>query len=115
MPDGELKQATPRVLLAGALVGPFCSIVSTPFERVKVQMVMDTARQFNNTAHAALTLARSGGIRSLYVGHGVNSARELTFLATYFGVFEHGKALLKPVLPASIAVPVAGRCNAAAA
>ena len=110
-----------RVGLAGASGGALASIISTPFELVKTQMVIVnnnkagvgmTARP--SSVKAALKLVREHGFRSLYVAHAVNTLREVVFLGTYFMVYEHCKNGLASYLASSWdigskgSVPVAG-------
>ena len=53
-------------------------------------------------------------LRTLYVGHGVNTAREATFLGTYFGLYEHSVGAFRQLLPEAYAVPAAGGVAGAA-
>jgi hypothetical protein len=105
-------------------VGPFSALISTPFEYIKTQMQLNVA--LNSTAassqnassparppiNSSITLAyatvKSRGLGGLYVGHAVNTIREMVFLATYFSVYEHTKRVFVHAMPATIAVPVAG-------
>jgi solute carrier family 25 carnitine/acylcarnitine transporter 20/29 len=104
-----------RVLLAGATVGPIASMISTPFEFVKTQMVMSSRNRTErlSSIQLARTLAREYGVRSLYIAHGVNTCREMVFLGTYFTIYEHCKlrmaAILAPFnIGAKWAVPFSG-------
>jgi solute carrier family 25 (mitochondrial carnitine/acylcarnitine transporter), member 20/29 len=80
--------------LAGAAVGAFAGIVSTIENLVKTQLQIDnlrTAPRYRGSRDCVQQLLHQGyvrGIRTLYTGHGVNTAREMVFLATYFGVYE---------------------------
>jgi len=105
VPEGGLAfgQLDLRVALAGAAAGPLAAFVSTPFELVKIQLMLDgggsgsggggrrseiaaPARRFRGSAHAAHMLFVDGfasgglahGAAALYRGHGVNSAREVS-------------------------------------
>jgi solute carrier family 25 carnitine/acylcarnitine transporter 20/29 len=100
----------PKVVLAGVAGGPVGSLVSTPFELVKTQLQVDnvSTKRYTSSLHAARTIARECGPRALYLGHGVNTTREVLFLGAYFGMYEHSKAFFVQSFPASIAVPVAG-------
>ena len=82
-----------RVPLAGASVGPIASMISTPFELVKTQMVMSSRSRTErlSSIQMARTLVREHGVRSLYIAHGVNTCREMCFLGTYFTIYEHCK------------------------
>jgi solute carrier family 25 (mitochondrial carnitine/acylcarnitine transporter), member 20/29 len=79
---------------AGAAVGSFAGIVSTVENLVKTQLQMDNLRakpQYRGSRDCVQQLLNEGyirGIRTLYTGHVVNTAREMVFLATYFGVYE---------------------------
>ena len=112
-----------KVPIAAGLVGPLSSMISTPFELVKTQMQLDLVnsksgqRNFNNSLHAAYKLTTKNGISSLYIGHGVNTLREVVFLGTYFTVYEHLKVTLfrftNNVSSSSIVIPIAGGCSGA--
>jgi len=107
-----------RVPAAAATVGPLASLISTPFELIKTQMVVNarstsTAEARPSSLRKALQLVRDHGARSLYVGHGVNTMREVVFLGTYFTVYEHSKSVLAAALAdvgigAKGSIPVAG-------
>jgi len=110
-----------RVSLAAASVGPLASLISTPFELVKTQMVINSKGQSAqagakrpSSVKAALALVREHGFRSLYVAHAVNTTREVVFLGTYFTVYEHCKNGLSNHLSRSWgisdkgSIPVAG-------
>ena len=115
-----------RIGLAGACVGPLSSLISTPFELVKTQMVQSVANQraalatssssptsspsSSSSLATATALVREHGPRSLFVAHGVNTCREMVFISTYFTVYEHSKAWLSTALglPAQVAVLLAG-------
>ncbi|KAK3288379.1 hypothetical protein CYMTET_4133 [Cymbomonas tetramitiformis] len=106
-----------RIPIAGALGGPLLSIISTPFELLKTQMQLDnvSAKRYRGSLHAAQSILKEHGVRSFYTGHLVNSTREMTFLACYFGVYEHSKASFARTLPSSLAIPVAGGISGACA
>lgn len=101
-----------RVPLAAACVGPLSSLISTPFELVKTQMVQAhaNAKQQNPSSSIgfALALVRQHGVGALFVAHGVNTAREMVFLSTYFSVYEHSKAWLASLFPGHFAILLAG-------
>lgn len=114
-----------KVMIAASLVGPLSSMISTPFELVKTQMQLDLANSksgkpnFNNSIHAAYSLLKRFGISSLYIGHGVNTIREVVFLGTYFTVYEHMKVSLSKIIGTktfnknskksnSVVIPLAG-------
>ena len=89
-----------RVPVAAACVGPLASMISTPFELVKTQMVINNKVAVTNTntttkrqssIRTALKIIESHGLRSIYIAHGVNTTREIVFLSTYFTVYEHSK------------------------
>ena len=109
----------PTVILAGALVGPICAIVGTPFELVKLQMQLDgggdgmrAKRAYKNSAECARTLWRKYGPRVFYLGYGVNTVRECVFNGVFFSTFEHiNHGIRRDVLGAgsdSVAVALAG-------
>lgn len=105
-----------RVPAAAATVGPLASMISTPFELIKTQMVVNarsTADVRPSSLRKALQLVRDHGLKSLYVGHAVNTTREMVFLGTYFTVYEHSKTTLATTLAevgvsAKGSIPVAG-------
>ena len=84
-----------RNAAAGASCGPFAAVVSTVENLIKTQMQLDHrhqkkhARQFTSSWDCFRQLkGSSGGITTLYTGHAINTIREVTFLATYFYVYE---------------------------
>lgn len=100
-----------RCVLAGVLVAPLCSAITTPFELIKLQMQLDgksAAPRYHNGMHAARELVRQHGMRILYLGHGVNTVREAVFHSVFFSTYEHIKqgcerelGLSKPVAVAT--------------
>lgn len=106
-----------RIPIAAAAVGPLSAMVSTPFELVKTRMQMQRAlppqNQYRNSVHAMYRIFVQDGIKGLYVGHAVNTSREMLFLATYFSVYEYVKAFIGVVIPRFIAVPIAGGLSGA--
>jgi solute carrier family 25 (mitochondrial carnitine/acylcarnitine transporter), member 20/29 len=82
--------------IAGAIVGPGASMISTVENFVKTQMQIDTvamtksssARQFNSSWDCITKLVRANGLSVLYTGHIVNTTRESTFLLSYFYMYE---------------------------
>ena len=114
-----------RRFAAGALIAPLVTVVSTPFELVKVQLQLDAkpssgggARQFTGAWHAARCIAEQRGVRALWLGAPVNLVREALFLGVYFSCYESFKgALFTRVdgISPSAAVPVAGGLSGACA
>jgi solute carrier family 25 carnitine/acylcarnitine transporter 20/29 len=76
--------------LAGAMVGPLASSVSTVENIIKNQVQLDnvTARRFKGSYDCLRSLTRENGWSVLYTGHFVNTLREVTFIAVYFGMYE---------------------------
>ena len=111
-----------RVFLAGASVGPISSIISTPFELVKTQMVLhskELGTSGSSSILAAMKISKSHGLSALFTGHGVNSLRECVFIGCYFTFYEHTKELWTRIssqigLPESTAIPLAGGMSGAA-
>jgi solute carrier family 25 carnitine/acylcarnitine transporter 20/29 len=112
-----------RVALAAASVGPISACVSTPFELVKTQMQLNIKQASSLSSSAigsrssimyAYQLVKQHGLRILYVGHGINVAREMLFLSTYFTAYENTKSFFKSVMHPTIAVPFAGGISGAA-
>eukprot|EP01125_Pyxidicula_operculata_P012840 TRINITY_DN4232_c0_g1_i2.p1 TRINITY_DN4232_c0_g1~~TRINITY_DN4232_c0_g1_i2.p1 ORF type:complete len:327 (+),score=31.46 TRINITY_DN4232_c0_g1_i2:39-983(+) len=87
---------TPHYYLAGSMVGVFCSIISTPFEMVKVQMQLDniTKRMFSGSIQCAMYIKKNHGVHSLFYGYLVNAAREILFCTIYFGTYDNTKKFL---------------------
>ena len=120
-----------KITLAAALVGPIASSISTPFELVKTQMQLSASNGpatmtitkgtvWKNSLHAAVDLVKRFGIRHLYLGHSVNTLREMIFLSTYFTVYEHLKYSLSGSnsenfgsLSPLLSVPLSGGCAGA--
>jgi solute carrier family 25 (mitochondrial carnitine/acylcarnitine transporter), member 20/29 len=111
-----------RVALAAASVGPIAAIISTPFEMVKTQMQLNLKLASLSTGPAtasrssfvhAYLLVKQFGARILYIGHGINTVREVLFLSTYFLVYENTKTVFSSILPHSLAVPFAGGISGA--
>eukprot|EP01122_Echinamoeba_exundans_P016683 TRINITY_DN8530_c0_g1_i1.p1 TRINITY_DN8530_c0_g1~~TRINITY_DN8530_c0_g1_i1.p1 ORF type:complete len:299 (+),score=17.88 TRINITY_DN8530_c0_g1_i1:158-1054(+) len=84
-------------VLAGAAVGALSTVVSTPFEMVKVRLQLDNVQEkrFKGSIHAARYLVREYGFTSLYAGFWVNTWREILFCALYFGVYETAKSSMR--------------------
>jgi solute carrier family 25 carnitine/acylcarnitine transporter 20/29 len=147
LPTSSKKQSdkieyTPRKFewsygVAGAMVGPLASMVSTPFELVKTKMQLGKSKLPNPTSLAETTATSSSerssaipktsiemarsifskhGILGLYQGHVVNTLREMVFISTYFITYENTKNFfthyLFPSNP-SIAIPVSGGISGA--
>lgn len=111
-----------RIFLAGASVGPISSIVSTPFELVKTQMVLHSKElgvSGSSSLLAAMKISKNYGMSALYRGHAVNSLREVVFIGSYFTFYEHTKEMWtrltkKAGLPSGTAIPLAGGMSGAA-
>jgi len=109
-----------RNALAGSVVGPFASTVSTIENLVKTQMQLDniTKKQYHGSWDCVQQLTRKHGILVLYTGHVINTARESTFLLSYFFVYE---GLRKELIHLGTektnkwAIPVAGGLSGALA
>jgi solute carrier family 25 carnitine/acylcarnitine transporter 20/29 len=109
-----------RVALAAGMVGPLSSLISTPFELVKIQMQLNRIATgasntvYKNSLHAAYDIVTRHGIQRLYTGHAVNTLREIVFLSTYFTTYEHIKTkLLSFIQSHSLSVPIAGGISGA--
>lgn len=104
-----------RIFLAGAAAGPLASAISTPSELVKTQMQLSkkTGVAYKNSLQALLTIWKQFGVTALYTGHSVNTLREMVFLGSYFGIYEHSKSYLTAVLHADISIPLAGGLSGA--
>lgn len=103
-----------RIALAGACAGPFAGLISTPFEMVKMQQQLgkrsgQTSEAKRGSLEMARSLVRQHGFSSLYLGHVVNTVREVAFLSTYFMVYEHFKMLISgSFLSSNVAIPISG-------
>lgn len=109
-----------RVAAAAGMVGPLSSLISTPFELVKIQMQLNRISTgtsnivYRNSVHAAYDITTRHGIQRLYTGHAVNTLREIVFLSTYFTTYEHIKTtLLAYIKTHSLSVPIAGGISGA--
>lgn len=125
--DLKKKNFEWKIPLAAACVGPIASTISTPFELVKTQMQLSASNSamtsngnvWRNSLHAAVDLVKRFGIRYLYLGHSVNTLREMLFLSTYFSVYEHLKYSLASnnvwwgSLSPLMSVPLSGGCAGA--
>ncbi|KAG8460737.1 hypothetical protein KFE25_010792 [Diacronema lutheri] len=101
--SGELDA---RVALAGGLIGPFASLISTPMDLLKIQMQQ---QRHASTLGAAREIVCTGGARAMYIGLPVNVLREVAFGACYFGAYEVARgAVAQTGAPPPLAVPLAG-------
>ena len=111
-----------KILLAGASVGPLSSLISTPFELVKTQMVLHSKQLESSSTSSMMTagnIIRQHGPDALYCGHLVNTTREMVFIASYFTIYEHTKNSITAAagqigLHSSMAIPMAGGISGAA-
>lgn len=104
--------------LAGATCGPFAATVSTVENLLKTQLQVDTARRFRGTWDCVVQLTQQRGVGVVYSGHGINTLREMTFLQTYFFVYEGlREELMRRARSDSgtWAIPVAGGLSGAVA
>ena len=106
--------------LAGGAVGPLASTVSTIENLVKTQMQLDniSKKQFHGSWDCVRQLTRKNGILVLYTGHAINTARESTFLMSYFFVYEGLRQELIHLSTSETnnwAIPVAGGLSGALA
>lgn len=104
--EKDITYFEPKIFLAGSAVGPVASLISTPFELVKLQM--QVYKQYSSSINAAVSILHRQGILALYKGHQVNTFREMLFLGTYFTVYEHSKNIFVSSLPSVLAIPLAG-------
>ena len=119
MREIEAGEFEVRIGLAAACVGPLSSMISTPFELIKTQMQLNKKNSvcsavYKNSFECSISVLGQHGIRGLYVGHGVNTLREIVFLSIYFTVYEHIKSITGAVMHQSIAIPFAGGISGAA-
>lgn len=82
-----------RNSMAGATVGPLASTISTVENLIKTQLQLDnaTTQRYRGSLDFLRKVTPGNGrlhVPVLYTGHMVNTAREMTFLATYFGMYE---------------------------
>jgi len=116
-----------KVAAAAATVGPLASMISTPFELVKTQMVINQKNSSTSgssssrpsSIRTAYSIVRQYGIQKLYIAHGVNTTREIVFLSTYFTVYEHSKSYISDIMyhkwgwSSNASIPVAGGISGA--
>lgn len=111
-----------RYGVAGACVGPFAAMISTPFELIKTKMQIGRSKgsiTHNNSIRMAQSILQSSGLLGLYQGHLVNLTREVVFLSTYFITYENIKTFVLNLLPEGssksgvIAIPIAGGLSGA--
>jgi len=96
-----LKRQLKSAPLSGFLCGFASSLVSTPFELIKVRVAVGKSP---NALRAFKDLGRN-----LYHGHQINTLRECVFLSSYFTVYEHSRRSWQTYLPASfLEVPCSG-------
>ena len=114
-PAPPAGSATQR-FVAGALVSPGVTLLSTPFELIKVQLQLDKAKRYDGAWHAARAIYAQGGVRALWLGAPVNLVREGLFLGVYFWLYEESRwHLTHAGVAPGLAVPVAGGLSGAAA
>lgn len=81
---------------------------------MKTQLQLDTketgSKKYRGSLHAAKSILKNFGIGSLYIGHSVNTLREMVFLSVYFTTYEHLKAAicLLSQQESKICIPIAG-------
>eukprot|EP01116_Phalansterium_solitarium_P001610 TRINITY_DN11424_c0_g1_i1.p1 TRINITY_DN11424_c0_g1~~TRINITY_DN11424_c0_g1_i1.p1 ORF type:complete len:331 (+),score=113.94 TRINITY_DN11424_c0_g1_i1:212-1204(+) len=85
-----------HLFAAGSITGGTASIVSTPFEMLKVRMQLDNVHQKRHAGSwsMAKSLLREHGPMSFYTGFRINFVREMTFCSVYFGLYELPKERL---------------------
>lgn len=112
------------VTLAGMGVGSIASLISTPLELIKTQVQLDRKEgrasgvikpKYNGSLHATTVIIRNYGFSSIYIGHGVNTVREVVFSSVYFTSYDLFKRVLSKSesdklisLPKSISIAIAG-------
>lgn len=86
-----------RNAIAGMMVGPISSSISTVEHFIKTQMQMDNVKEkrYRGSWHCLTTLVKERGWRVIYTGHSVNSVREGVFLGTYFYTYEGCRVFLQ--------------------
>lgn len=103
--------------MAGFGVGLASSVLSTPFEVVKVRLQHASGAQYAGSRDAAIRLVRAYGPSVLFTGHVINTWREILFCTVYFGGYENLKILLTEKLEQidgvkrpQLAIGLAGGC-----
>ena len=98
--------------LAGITGAPIGALVSTVENLVKTQMQLDNVseRRYTGSLNCVRSLVGAHGVSVLYTGHAINTAREMTFLGTYFFSYEGFREAIiaNTNFHAKVAVPVAG-------
>ena len=96
------------VTVAGSLVAVPVTLVSTPFELLKLQQQLAPGR-YSGSAAAAASIVAQHGASALLRGLSVNFVREVLFLGCYFTLYERAKVSLSTSgFTEGVAVPVAG-------
>jgi solute carrier family 25 (mitochondrial carnitine/acylcarnitine transporter), member 20/29 len=114
------------ITAAAMAVGPIASSISTPFELIKLQLQLNRSSMkgsphsaskatavreiYAGSMDAVLKITRRHGFRALYLGHGINTSREIVFLGTYFTSYEFIKASLphESLSSSRLSIPLAG-------
>jgi solute carrier family 25 (mitochondrial carnitine/acylcarnitine transporter), member 20/29 len=112
--------------IAAACVGPFASMISTPFELVKTQVqlqkksITTISSKPMNTVSMIRHILNQYGPSYLYKGHAVNTTREIVFLSTYFMTYENLKhgiistfSSFSSFWSTNVAIPLAGGISGA--
>mmetsp|Transcript_18336 Transcript_18336/g.37881 ORF Transcript_18336/g.37881 Transcript_18336/m.37881 type:complete len:252 (-) Transcript_18336:1566-2321(-) len=106
--------------LAGGVVGPISSCVSTVENLLKTQLQVDniSKKQYKNSLDCLKQILAEHGIQGVYTGHAINTARETAFISTYFFFYEGlRKTLVDSAGPGhgGWPIPVAGGISGAVA
>lgn len=106
-----------QYFIAGCGVGLSSSVLSTPFEVVKVRMQHASGSKYSGSTDAAKRLVRAYGPSVLFTGHVINTVREMIFCTVYFGGYETLKITLTELLAThfeqknpQLAILLAGGC-----
>jgi solute carrier family 25 (mitochondrial carnitine/acylcarnitine transporter), member 20/29 len=81
---------------AGACCGPLGSTISTVENLIKTQMQLHS---YQSSYKCVQYLVSHHGLSVLYTGHVINTAREVTFLFTYFILYEGLRTVLGRITP----------------
>ncbi|ORY85469.1 mitochondrial carnitine/acylcarnitine carrier protein [Protomyces lactucae-debilis] len=95
--DAKTGLSTTQIALAGLFSAIPCTLVTAPFERVKVLLqVQGDSKKYNGSLDVMKQLYKTGGIKSVYRGSLATFARDGPGSAAYFASYEVIKRKLTP-------------------
>lgn len=89
--------STAQIATAGLLSAVPCTVVTAPFERVKVLLqIQGDSKKYNGSFDVMKQLYKTGGLRSVFRGSLATFARDGPGSAAYFASYEVTKKYLTP-------------------